>query len=48
MQELDTRRLGMIIALGVILVTIVALVLIKRQLDRDLEAERAPARDDSA
>jgi hypothetical protein len=43
--ELDTRRLGMIIALAVIVVTIVALVLIKRQLDRDLEAERATRRE---
>jgi predicted CXXCH cytochrome family protein len=41
LQELDTRRLAMIIALAVILITILALVLIKRQLDRDLEAERA-------
>jgi predicted CXXCH cytochrome family protein len=38
---LDTRRLGMIISLAVILVTIVALVLIKRELDRELEAKRA-------
>ena len=30
----------MIVALAVILVTIVALVLIKRELDRDLEAQR--------
>jgi hypothetical protein len=30
--------------LAVILVTIVALVLIKRQLDRDLEAQRAQRR----
>ncbi len=37
---LDTRRLGMIISLAVILVTIVALVLIKLELDRELEAER--------
>jgi hypothetical protein len=42
--ELDTRRLGMIIALAVILITIVALVLIKRELDRDLEARRAQRR----
>jgi hypothetical protein len=39
--ELDTRRLGMIIALGFILVTILALILVKRQLDRDLERKRA-------
>jgi hypothetical protein len=38
--ELETRRLGMIIALGVILITIVALVLVKRELDRDLERKR--------
>jgi hypothetical protein len=44
LEELDTRRLGMIIALAIIVVTIVALVLIKRQLDRDLEAERAARR----
>ena len=47
LAELDTRRLGMIVALGVILVTIVALILIKRELDRDLEAERARRRDSS-
>jgi predicted CXXCH cytochrome family protein len=47
LAELDTRRLGMIVALGVILVTIVALILIKRELDRDLEAERARRRKDS-
>jgi hypothetical protein len=41
LKELDTRRLGMIVALVVILITIVALVLIKRELDRDLEAQRA-------
>lgn len=44
LKGLDTRRLGMIIALAVILVTIVALVLIKRELDRDLEAQRARKR----
>jgi hypothetical protein len=44
LEELDTRRLGMIVALAVILVTIVALVLIKRELDRDLEAQRARRR----
>lgn len=41
LREIDTRRLGMAIALGVILITIFALILIKRQLDRDLEAKRA-------
>jgi hypothetical protein len=44
LQGLDTRRLGMIVALAVILVTIVALLLIKRELDRDLEAQRARRR----
>jgi hypothetical protein len=44
LKGLDTRRLGMVIALGVILVTIVALVLIKRELDRDLETQRARRR----
>ena len=37
----------MIVVLAVILVTIVALYLIKRQLDRDLEAKRARQRQDS-
>ena len=46
-EELDTRRLAMIVVLAVILVTIVALYLIKRQLDRDLEAKRARQRQDS-
>jgi hypothetical protein len=41
LKGLDTRKLGMIVALAVILVTIVALVFIKRELDRDLEAKRA-------
>jgi hypothetical protein len=45
LEELDTRRLGMIIALVFIVITILALVLIKRQLDRDLEAERADRRE---
>jgi hypothetical protein len=44
LAELDTRRLGMFVALAVILVTIAALVLIKRELDRDLEANRARRR----
>ena len=47
LRGLDTRRLGMIVALAVILITVVALVLIKRELDRDLEAKRA-RRDSSA
>ena len=41
LRGLDTRRLGLIIALGFILITVVALVLIKRELDRDLEEKRA-------
>ena len=41
LARLDTRRVGMIVSLAVILVTIVALVLIKRELDRELEAKRA-------
>jgi hypothetical protein len=41
LRGLDTRRLGMIIALIVIVLTIVALVIIKRQLDRDLGARRS-------
>ena len=45
---LDTRRLGMIVALVVILITIVALVFVKLELDRDLEAKRAQRRDSSA
>jgi hypothetical protein len=44
LQELDTRRLGMVVALAVILVTIVALILIKLELDRGLEAKRARQR----
>jgi hypothetical protein len=47
LKDVDTRRLGMIVALAVILVTIVALVLIKRELDRDLEAKRAGSHGDS-
>jgi hypothetical protein len=45
LRGLETRRLGMIIALAIILVTIVALFLIRRELDRDLEAQRARRRD---
>ena len=44
LDGLNTRRLGMIIAVVVILITIVALFLIKRELDRDLEAKRARQR----
>jgi hypothetical protein len=47
LRGLDTRRWGMVIALSVILITIVALVLIKRELDRDLQAKRARPRGDS-
>ena len=45
LREVDTRRLGMIVALAVILVTIVALIFVKLELDRDLEAERARRHD---
>ena len=48
LAELDTRRLGMIVALVVILITIVALVFVKRELDRDLEAKRARRRESSS
>jgi predicted CXXCH cytochrome family protein len=41
---LDTRRVLLIVALAVILVAIVALVLVKRELDRNLEARRARQR----
>jgi hypothetical protein len=44
LEELDTRRLAMIIVVAVVLVTVLALVLVKRQLDRDLEARRARKR----
>ena len=47
LAELDTRRVGMIVALVVIFITIMALVLVKRELDRDLEAKRARQRDSS-
>ncbi len=47
LRGVDTRRLGMVIALVVILITIVALVFIKRELDRDLEAKRAQQRADT-
>jgi len=43
-KGLGTRYIGMAVALGVILVTVVALVLIKRELDRNLEAQRARRR----
>jgi len=45
LEELDTRRLGMIVALVFIVITIVALILVKLELDRDLEAKRASQRD---
>jgi hypothetical protein len=41
LKDLSTRYVGMGVALAVILLMIVSLVLIKRQLDRDLEAKRA-------
>jgi hypothetical protein len=41
LEDLQTRWVGMVVALAVILITIIALVLIKRQLDRQLEARRA-------
>jgi hypothetical protein len=41
LRDVDMRRRGMIVALAAILVTIVALILIKRELDRELEAKRA-------
>jgi bacteriorhodopsin len=44
LEELETRWVGMVVALVVILITIVALVLIKREIDRDLEARRAHKR----
>ncbi|HSJ56745.1 MAG TPA: hypothetical protein VLC95_06175, partial [Anaerolineae bacterium] len=44
LEGLETRWVGMVVALVVILITIVALVLIKRELDRDLEARRARKR----
>jgi hypothetical protein len=44
LEDLDTRYVGMLVALAVILITIVALVLIKRELDKDLEAQRARKR----
>ncbi len=44
LADLETRRTAMVISLAVILVTVVALVLVKRQLDRDLEARRARER----
>ena len=47
LDELDTRRLAMIIVVAVVLVTVAALVLIKRELDRDLEASRAGKRQSS-
>jgi hypothetical protein len=43
-KGLNTRYVGMAVALGVILVTVIALVLIKRELDRNLEAQRARRR----
>jgi hypothetical protein len=48
LADLDTRYVGMIVALGFILLTIVALILIKRELDRELEEKRARQRSSSA
>lgn len=45
LDGLTTRRLGMIIAIVIILITIVALYLIQRGLNRDLEAQRARRRE---
>jgi len=47
LEELDTRRLAMIVVVAVVLVTVVALALIKRELDRELEARRAHRRQES-
>ncbi|HSJ52664.1 MAG TPA: cytochrome c3 family protein [Anaerolineae bacterium] len=44
LADLETRRTAMYISLAIILVTVVALVLVKRQLDQDLEARRARER----
>jgi type VI protein secretion system component VasF len=41
LKDVGTRRIGMYAALVAILVTVVALILIKRELDRNLQAERA-------
>jgi ABC-type dipeptide/oligopeptide/nickel transport system permease subunit len=41
LEDLQTRWVGMVVALVVILITVVALALIKRQLDRELEVRRA-------
>jgi len=40
-KGLRTRYVGMAVALGVILITVVALILIKLELDRNLKARRA-------
>jgi hypothetical protein len=48
LKELETRRMGMVVALAIILVTILALILIKRGLDQDLEAQRARPRSSAA
>ena len=41
LDDLQTRWIGMIVVIAVVLVTVVALWLIKRELDRELEARRA-------
>jgi hypothetical protein len=43
-KGLSTRYVGMVVALVVILLTVVALILIKRELDRNLEAQRSRRR----
>ncbi len=45
LKDIDTRRIGMIVALAVILLVVASLILIKRDLDRRLEAERARAKE---
>jgi hypothetical protein len=40
LRGLDTRRIGMFVASGVILVTVVVLWIIKRELDKDLRERR--------
>jgi hypothetical protein len=47
LKDLGTRYVWMVVALAAILLTIVALVLVKRALDRDLEEQRARQRDHS-
>lgn len=44
LRDIGTRRIGMAIALAVILLVVASLIQVKRDLDRKLEAERAQAR----